>query len=373
MRSARITVPERRNSTLPSATMSSSGRARRRSARTTTDRARAASPRGGGASAVLGMSANGASGGALAASAADIGTLAAGPVAAAAFAAAADAAGDAVAGDDAPVAGALAPRAGADVAAAAWERAGAWPATVAASRACIVTQRKARQQRVGTTVVVGAFEARWIRRTTAFARNSALAATKRVRTMCSIIPRRRRRSDPMPSTPSAHASAGVAWSDTERQRHFERWLAPLTQRFELDPASLAPASSDASFRRYLRIHSRARSFIVMDAPPPQEDVRPFVDIARRINAAGLHAPEILAADAAQGFLLLSDLGHTLYLDALRNAPAADADRLMREAIGALVQWQVRVEPHGLPPYDGALLRRELQLFPDWCVQREFGL
>jgi len=180
------------------------------------------------------------------------------------------------------------------------------------------------------------------------------------------------RAFPMPPTPTAHAD-GVAWTDPARQRHFERWLEPLASRYALDLASLAPASADASFRRYLRVHSPIHSFIVMDAPPPHEDVRPFVDIARRIAAAGLHAPQVLAADEAQGFLLLSDLGRTLYLDALRDATPADADRLMREAIAALVQWQQRVEPAGLPPYDEALLRRELQLFPEWCVQRAFGV
>jgi aminoglycoside/choline kinase family phosphotransferase len=177
----------------------------------------------------------------------------------------------------------------------------------------------------------------------------------------------------MPPTPIAHEPSSVVWPDRERQLHFERWLAPLAGRFALDTASLAPASSDASFRRYLRIHSPTHSFIVMDAPPPQEDVQPFVDIARRIAAAGLHAPQVLAADEDRGFLLLSDLGRTLYLDVLRDAPAAEADRLMREAIAALVQWQQRVDPVGLPPYDEALLRRDLALFPEWCVQREFGV
>jgi N-acetylmuramate 1-kinase len=111
----------------------------------------------------------------------------------------------------------------------------------------------------------------------------------------------------------------------------------------------------------------------MDAPPPHEDVRPFVDIAARIKAAGLHAPDVLAVDETQGFLLLSDLGNTLYLHALKDAEPAEADRLMREAIAALVQWQSGVDASGLPAYDDALLRRELQLFPDWCVQREFGV
>ena len=173
--------------------------------------------------------------------------------------------------------------------------------------------------------------------------------------------------------PAAHASEGIAWSDAQRQSHFERWLAPLARQFELDLASLAPASADASFRRYLRITSPRGSFVVMDAPPPQEDVRPFVQIARRISKAGLHAPQVLAADESQGFLLLSDLGRVLYLEALRKAEPPEADRLMREAIAALVQWQSCLEPSGLPLYDDALLRRELALFPDWCVQREFGV
>jgi aminoglycoside/choline kinase family phosphotransferase len=177
----------------------------------------------------------------------------------------------------------------------------------------------------------------------------------------------------MTPTPSARANEGIVWPDDERRSHFERWLAPLANEYALDVASLAPASADASFRRYLRIQSRERSFVVMDAPPPQEDVRPFVRIARRISSAGLHAPQVLAADEARGFLLLSDLGRTLYLDALLQAPPADADRLMREAIAALVRWQVHLAPDDLPPYDDALLRRELALFPEWCVQREFGV
>lgn len=177
------------------------------------------------------------------------------------------------------------------------------------------------------------------------------------------------------TTPTAHAgaNAAVAWPDAQRRTAFERWLAPLAKDLHLDRASLAPASADASFRRYLRIRSPERSFVVMDAPPPHEDVRPFVHIARRIAAAGLHAPQVLAADESLGFLLLSDLGSSLYLDALRQAEPAAADRLMREAIAALVQWQARVDASGLPPYDDALLRRELALFPQWCVQREFGV
>jgi aminoglycoside/choline kinase family phosphotransferase len=168
--------------------------------------------------------------------------------------------------------------------------------------------------------------------------------------------------------------ATVAWADPQRKTAFEHWLAPLVGRHGLQPASLRAASADASFRRYLRIDAdHGPSRIVMDAPPPQEDVRPFVKIAGLIEAAGLHGPQILAADEAQGFLLLDDLGQQLYLDALAEASAAQADHLMRDAIAALVQWQLHVPGAALPPYDEAMLRRELQLFPDWCVVREHGI
>lgn len=165
----------------------------------------------------------------------------------------------------------------------------------------------------------------------------------------------------------------IAWPDPARRAAFDRWLAAVAPHHGLAPASLAPASADASFRRYFRIAGRDASFIVMDAPPPQEDVRPFVKIAGLIEAAGLHAPRVLEADVEHGFLLLADLGRTLYLEALRDAPGPEADRLMRDALRALVQWQGRVDASTLPRYDDALLRRELALFPEWCVQREFGI
>ncbi len=173
------------------------------------------------------------------------------------------------------------------------------------------------------------------------------------------------------------ASAEVAWPDTARRAAFEHWLAPLLAAHRLDPATLRPASADASFRRYLRIDAPDRSFIVMDAPPPQEDVRPFVRVAALIDAAGLHAPQVLACDDSQGFLLLTDLGARPYLAELQLAVAGDdaqrVESLMRDAFAALVQWQTRVDATTLPPYDDALLRRELALFPDWCVSREHGI
>ena len=168
--------------------------------------------------------------------------------------------------------------------------------------------------------------------------------------------------------------ATVAWADPLRKSAFEQWLAPLVGQHGLQPDTLRAASADASFRRYLRIDTdRGSSRIVMDAPPPQEDVRPFVKIAGLIEAAGLHGPQVLAADTDRGFLLLDDLGRELYLDAFAEASPAQADRLMRDAIAALVQWQAQVPGDALPPYDEAMLRRELQLFPEWCVVREYGV
>ena len=167
---------------------------------------------------------------------------------------------------------------------------------------------------------------------------------------------------------------GVPWADAERRDAFEAWLAPLVAAHALRPPTLRPASADASFRRYLRIDAeRGPSLIVMDAPPPQEDVRPFIHVAALIGAAGLHGPAVLASDVERGFLLLTDLGNQLYLDALREASATQADKLMREAIGALIEWQLKVPAQALPPFSDALLERDVGLFPDWCVQREFGV
>jgi len=147
----------------------------------------------------------------------------------------------------------------------------------------------------------------------------------------------------------------------------ERWLAGTPAGPD---CRLAPASADASFRRYFRATlADGRSFVAMDAPPGKEDCRPFVHVAQLLHAAGVHAPRIHAQDLAQGFLLLDDLGRTTYLEALtqENAPA-----LMRDAIAALVKWQLATRPGMLPPYDEALLRREMALFAEWYVGRHLG-
>jgi aminoglycoside/choline kinase family phosphotransferase len=134
--------------------------------------------------------------------------------------------------------------------------------------------------------------------------------------------------------------------------------------------SLAPASADASFRRYFRVALPDATFIVMDAPPEQEDCRPFIRVAGLMAAAGLNVPAVLAQDLAQGFLLLSDLGSTTYLAALDDD---NADALFSDAIDALIRWQLASREGVLPPYDEALLRRELDLFPEWYLRRHLGI
>jgi aminoglycoside/choline kinase family phosphotransferase len=110
----------------------------------------------------------------------------------------------------------------------------------------------------------------------------------------------------------------------------------------------------------------------MDAPPAAEDCAPFVRIAGLLRAAGLNAPEVLAQDLGQGFLLVSDLGNDTYLEALRGADAPRAAALMRDATDALLRWQLATRTGELPAYDEALLRRELALFPDWYCARHLG-
>ena len=145
--------------------------------------------------------------------------------------------------------------------------------------------------------------------------------------------------------------------------------------------TIAPASADASFRRYFRVTlrtettlsvagPRVRTLIAMDAPPPQEDCKPYVAVAALLTAAGVHAPTVVAENLAQGFLLLSDLGTRTYLEELSDATAP---ALYRDASAALVRWQLASAEGVLPRYDEALLTRELNLFPDWYVAKHLGV
>ncbi|MBN9331189.1 MAG: aminoglycoside phosphotransferase [Comamonas sp. SCN 67-35] len=178
----------------------------------------------------------------------------------------------------------------------------------------------------------------------------------------------------MSDTPISSSPAAVSWSDPAREAAFKAWLAPLIGPQGLQGATLRPASSDASFRRYLRIDTaRGASRIVMDAPPDKEDCHPFVAVQALMHGAGLRVPEILAWDEARGFLLLSDLGAQTAIERLDPADPQAAHGWYLQAVDLLVDWQKASRAGALPPYDEALLRRELQLFPDWYVARHRGV
>jgi hypothetical protein len=162
-----------------------------------------------------------------------------------------------------------------------------------------------------------------------------------------------------------------------RLQLLERWLdQQLPALFaargwgNVPTGTLTSASSDASFRRYFRWQGDGHSLILMDAPPPQEDCRPFVKVAERLTEAAVNVPQILAADLERGFLLLSDLGRQTYLDVI---DGQNADQLFDDAVQALLAFQQLPMDAPLPSYDDALLRRELQLFPEWYVQRHLGV
>lgn len=159
----------------------------------------------------------------------------------------------------------------------------------------------------------------------------------------------------------------IVWSDPAREQRFQTWFASHQTGFSLEPATLGLASADASFRRYFRVHSGRGSLVIMDAPPDKENCKPFVDIAALLNHAGLRAPKILAWDEADGFMLLTDLGTRTMMQTID--PAQPPLDLYLHAVDTLVQWQLASAPGVLPPYDEALLRRELELFPEWYIGR----
>lgn len=162
-----------------------------------------------------------------------------------------------------------------------------------------------------------------------------------------------------------------------RLQYLEDWLArQLPELFArrgwgaVPAATLTSASSDASFRRYFRWQGAGRSLIAMDAPPPQENCAPFVTIAGLLAEAAINVPQILAADLERGFLLLNDLGRQTYLDVI---DTDNAEQLFADALQALLAFQQLPMDSALPSYDDALLRRELQLFPEWYVRRHLGV
>jgi len=170
----------------------------------------------------------------------------------------------------------------------------------------------------------------------------------------------------------------IVWPDATRAGAFSAWLQAHASAHGLLSETVQPASADASFRRYFRVRTAdGGSCIIMDAPPAQEDCAPFVKVAELMAGAGLNAPRVLAWDQAQGFMLLSDLGARTMLEVIEQQPeAGKAQRaygLYREAVDVLVRWQLASKPDVLPPYDEALLSRELALFPDWYVEKHRGI
>lgn len=154
-----------------------------------------------------------------------------------------------------------------------------------------------------------------------------------------------------------------------RLNQLKEWLA--SSATPVLPESIRPASSDASFRRYFRVDAPdGGTYIAMDAPPPNEDVRPFLHVAEVFGQTGVSVPKIVEQDVERGFLLLSDLGSTTYLHQLNSD---SAHKLYLDAIDALVLIQAQSKPDVLPEYDRALLHRELMLFPDWYVSRHRGV
>jgi len=156
---------------------------------------------------------------------------------------------------------------------------------------------------------------------------------------------------------------------TTRDQLVTDWVA---SRFPDQSVRITPASADASFRRYFRLTwPDGGTRILMDAPPEKEDCKPFIHVAGLLAKADLAAPRVLDQDLENGFLLLTDLGRIGYLDAL-NADLGLADTLMRPVLDVLIAWQLSTRASTLPPYDAILLRRELDLFPEWFVGRHLG-
>ncbi len=153
-----------------------------------------------------------------------------------------------------------------------------------------------------------------------------------------------------------------------RQAALHHWLTAVLDR---EVRAIAPASSDASFRRYFRVEGPEGSLIVMDAPPEHEDCRPFLAVAAMLAEIGVNVPRVLAQDLTRGFLLLTDLGNRRYLDELNDDCV---ERLYGDAMAALARLQAHGPRDGrLPPYDHAMLMREMALFPEWLLDRHLGL
>jgi len=155
--------------------------------------------------------------------------------------------------------------------------------------------------------------------------------------------------------------------EDQRYLQIQQWLQTI---FTGQQFTLTSASSDASFRRYFRVNAADKSWIVMDAPPAHEDIKPFIHIGKLLAAHQLPVPEIFQQNLEQGFLLLSDLGNTAFLSVLNQDSVED---LYKPAIDCIVQMQLISKPADLPAYDAQLLGNELALFDQWFLDRHLGL
>jgi aminoglycoside/choline kinase family phosphotransferase len=180
---------------------------------------------------------------------------------------------------------------------------------------------------------------------------------------------------PLPASEPTPSATAILWADPQRAAAFQNWLAGIGAAHGLLPETVRLASADASFRRYFRIDATgsAASRIVMDAPPDKENSEPFVQVARLMAEAGVTAPQVLEWDRTHGFLLLDDLGRETMLDVIDPARPDASRPLYDQAIDALIRWQLASRPGVLPPYDRALLERELALFPEWYIGRHRGI
>jgi len=153
------------------------------------------------------------------------------------------------------------------------------------------------------------------------------------------------------------------------EKRFIQLRSWLENDCSLGQCSITAVSGDASFRRYFRVLTNQRRYIVMDAPPEHENCDSFIEITHLLEGAGLQVPHIFAADLNQGFLLLGDLGDELYLNHLNDK---NADALYTDALHALVKIQT-INPAKLPPYDHRLLVGEMELFREWFLSKHLGL
>jgi aminoglycoside/choline kinase family phosphotransferase len=183
-------------------------------------------------------------------------------------------------------------------------------------------------------------------------------------------------------TPSDHTFAAklavspaiqaLGWHSPSRAQSFSQWFEAIALPHQIHIDTIRAASADASFRRYFRVNAQEGSLIVMDAPPDKENSQPFVAIASLMQNAGLLVPKVLAWDEAMGFMLLDDLGQHTMMQVLDTEHAEHNTGLFARALDALLTWQLASRPDVLPPYDAALLQRELQLFPEWYVGKYRG-